>query len=127
MQKLKKSMGLAPIALAFVFLFNPNINLVDVLPDFIGYAILIACLSVLCDLNEDIAQARSRFLSALVIDVVKLFSVFFVFGSSQTDEQNTMLLLVSFCFAIIECVVVIPAYISLFKGFISLGYRFENN
>lgn len=127
MQKLKKYMGLAPIALAFVFLFNPNINLVDILPDFIGYAILYACLSQLCDLNEDIALARSRFLRAFSIDLVKFFSVFFVFGTSQTDEQNTMLLLMSFSFAVIECASLIPAYISLFKGFIALGYRFENN
>lgn len=127
MQKLKKFMGLSPIALAFVFLFNPNINLIDVLPDFIGYAILMACLSQLSDLNEDIAIARSRFLRALAVDVVKFFSIFFVFGASQTDEQNTMLLLVSFCFAVVESAVVIPAYISMFKGFISLGYKFENN
>lgn len=127
MQKVKKYMGLAPIALAFVFLFNPNINLIDVLPDFVGYAILLACLSRLSDINEDIEQARIKFLRALIVDVVKFFSVFFVFGTSQTDEQNTMLLLLAFSFAVVECIVVIPAYVNLFKGFITLGYKFENN
>ena len=126
MKKKNEKMGLSLLAVAFVFLFNPNFNIVDILPDFIGYTFLCLGLSKIADMNDDIAAAHKGFSRALVLDLVKIGALLLVFGTQNPEEQKTMLLLVSFVFAVAELVVLIPAYKSLFGGFIGLGYKFEN-
>lgn len=126
MNNKNNKMGFSLIAIAFFFLFNPNFNIVDILPDFIGYAFVCAALSKLVHVNDDIEAAQKGFSRAIVLDLIKIGSLFLVFGMGNPEEQNTMLLLVSFVFAALELVVLIPAYKSLFGGLIGLGYRFEN-
>ena len=126
MKEQKKIFRFSLLALAFVFLFNPNLNIVDILPDFIGYALLCIFLSKLSDMNEDIAVATKGFLRAFFVDVAKLASIFLVFGNQNPQEQNTLLLLLSFVFAVLELLILFPAYKALFNGFITLGYKFPN-
>jgi len=126
MKNKTEKMGFTLIAAAFIFLFNPNFNIVDVLPDFVGYAFLCVGLSRLANMNDDLAASQKSFSRALLVDVCKVGALLFVFGLSNPEEQNTMLLLVSFVFAVAELVVLIPAYKSLFGGLMGLGYRFEN-
>ncbi len=126
MKNKNEKMGLLIIAFAFIFLFNPNFNIVDILPDFIGYALLSVGLSKLADMNDDIAAAHKGFSRALVLDLIKIGALFLVFGTQNPEEQKTMLLLVSFVFAVAELIVLIPAYKSLFGGLMGLGYRFDN-
>ena len=111
---------------AFVFLFNPNLNIVDILPDFIGYAVLCVALSKLSSLNENIELAQKGFGRALGLDVAKLTGVVLVFSLQKPEEQKTLLLLVSFVFAIAELLILIPAYSNLFSGLINLGYKYNN-
>ena len=121
-----KNLGLSAIVLSFVFLFNPNLNIIDFLPDFIGYIILFAALSRLSDMSEDIAAARKRLGYMVAVDIAKIATIFVAFGAPSADERNTMLLLFSFTFAVIELILLIPAIKSLFGGLINLGYKFEN-
>ena len=114
------------ILAAFLFLFNPNVNIVDVLPDFVGYAILLAALSRLSSLNGEIALSHRGFLYAAIADLAKFVCIFLVFSSQNPVEQNTLLLLCSFAFAVIELVILIPAYSRLFGGLIGLGYKYSN-
>ncbi len=126
MAKLKKDLGLWGVIVSFFFLFNPNINIIDILPDFFGYAIIYFSLSKISELNDDISEARKGFLRMIVIDIVKFCSIFMVFGMSYSQEQNTMLLLFSLVFAVIEMIVLLPAYNNLFGGLLALGYRYPN-
>ena len=41
-----------------LFLFNPTVNLIDVLPDVIGYLLILKGLYKLADLNGKIKAAR---------------------------------------------------------------------
>lgn len=126
MKNKNKCLGLSSIVWAFVFLFNPNLNIVDILPDFIGYAIICAALSKIADMNEDIATASKGFVRALFADIVKFVCIFFVFATSNPEEKNTLLLLVAFVFEVVELLLLIPAFKALFSGLIQLGYKFEN-
>lgn len=126
MNKTKNGLGLGAIAFSFLFLFNPNVNIIDVFPDLIGYLILCVALTKLGDLNEGLYRAKELFARMIVIDAVKIVAVFWVFGLSFRDEQNTLLLLVSFALGVIELFTLIPAFIKLFEGLTALGYAHEN-
>ena len=126
MENQKKGLITVAFIWAFVFLFNPNLNIVDILPDFIGYAILYVALSKLSLLNETIELAQKGFFRALCLDVAKLVCVVFVFGMQNPEEQNTLLLLSSFVFAVGELLILIPAFGNLFSGLINLGYKYDN-
>lgn len=122
----KKSIGFGLLSFSLLFFANPNINIIDFLPDFIGYILLCFALSRLADMNESIGEAVSSFRKMILIDVGKWLALFWVFGLSVTTERNSSLLLWSFVFAVLEGIVLIPAYIKLFRGITELGYFYPN-
>ena len=126
MERQKRGLLSAAVIWSFVFLFNPNFNIVDVLPDFIGYAILCAALSKLSALNESVELAQKGFFRALCLDVAKLVCMLLILPTQNPNEQSTMILLGSFAFAVLELIILIPAYGNLFSGLINLGYKYDN-
>ena len=124
--KNKNNISFALACFAFVFLCNPNIAVIDLLPDFIGYIILSFALIKLADINEAVAEALKGFRRMIFIDAGKLLSLVWIFGISLTTEKNTSLLLWSFAFGVLELIMAIPAFIKLFKGLAELGYLHEN-
>lgn len=114
------------ILISFIFLFNANINVIDVFPDIIGYLILFFALVRLSDLNEDIADAYKFFRYMLIVEAAKILSILWVFGLSQRDEQNTGTLLIAFVFSVLDVIILFNAFNKLFSGLISLGYKHPN-
>ena len=114
------------IALSLVFLFNPNISTIDLLPDFIGYILLCISLTKLADLNETISEAQTGFKRMIIVDVCKLLSLMWTFGMSVTTERESSLLLWAFVFGLLEIVIGVPAFIKLFKGLGELGNFYPN-
>lgn len=108
-------------AVAFVFLFNPNIAIVDPLPDIIGYVIISLALTRLAFLNETLYDAKRAFERMVLVDAGKIFSIFWVFGMEAVSERNISLLLWSFIFGVFEIIFAIPAFLKLFEGFSTLG------
>ena len=123
----KKTMGMAVLFVAFLFFSNPNISIIDLLPDFIGYILLCIGLSKVADLSDSIASALSTFRKMILIDAGKWLALVWVFGISAPTEQNSSLLLWSFVFAVVEMLCLIPAYHKLFGGLNQLGYFYPNN
>lgn len=124
--KTKKNINLFAIGASFVFMLNPNVNIVDVLPDFIGYIILCLTLTPLGDMNEYISDALNGFKRMIFIDAGKVLAYMWVFGISVSSEYNSSLMLWSFVFGVLEIIFVVPAYANLFKGLTGLGYFHEN-
>ncbi len=124
--KEKKTVRFSLMAISMLFLFNPNISVIDILPDFIGYILLCIALTPLADMNESFADAQSAFKKIIVIDAGKLLALFWVFGISVVSERNSSLLLWSFAFGALEMVLVIPAFAKLFKGLSELGFIYDN-
>ncbi len=126
MEKVNKKMGLGMVIVSLFFLFNPNLNLVDMLPDFIGYALLCRGLTYMGDLCEACERALMLFRRMILVDLLKWAALFWIFGISFSDEQNTLLLLMSFVFGLVELIFLIPAYRALFDGILRLGYKYDN-
>ena len=115
-----------PLYIGLVFLFNPNITVIDPLPDFIGYILVCFALYRLCDLNGELTEAYESFKRMALIDAGKILAVLWIFGMSVPSERNTSVLLFTFLFSLFELIVLIPAYTKLFSGFVQLGYRFPS-
>ena len=96
---------------AFIFLFNPSISIIDPLPDLIGYIILSIALSKLAMISETLYDAKRAFERLVILDAGKLFAIVWVFGVDSVSERNTSLLLWSFVFGVLEIIFAIPAYI----------------
>lgn len=120
------NLGFTSIALASVFFFNANINIIDVIPDLIGYIIISLALVSLSFLNEDIDKAGRFFRYMIIVEACKFLSLLWVFGLGRPDERETGTLLLTFVFAIIEAGILFIAYSSLFEGIQSLGFAHKN-
>ena len=120
------NLGFMSIALASVFFFNANINIIDVIPDLIGYIIISLALVSLSFLNEDIDKAGRFFRYMIIVEVCKFLSLLWIFGLGRPDERETGTLLLTFVFAMIEAGILFVAYSSLFEGIQSLGFAHKN-
>ncbi len=114
------------LAFSFVFMINPNISIIDPLPDFIGYIMISACLSKLSMLGETLADAKRAFDKMILIDLCKILSIVWVFGVDKTASRASTIMLFAFTLGILEILFLIPAYIKLFKGISDLGDYYEN-
>ena len=127
MLKKKNNISFGIFALAFVFLFNPCVSILDPLPDLIGYIILSLALSKIAMISETLYDARRAFERLAIIDAGKIIAVFWVFGIDVGgSERNIALLLWSFVFGVLEVIFAIPAYLKLFEGFSTLGNFYTN-
>ncbi len=101
------------IFLALFFFFNPDVDLFDLLPDFIGCLILLRVLTPFVPLSSDAESGcRSlRYLSGISLAKTLLFLPALSLNSS---DPGLPLLLTS-SFAILELVFLIPALNALFK------------
>ncbi len=118
-KKLGKFLGMGLILLAPFFLFDQNIALVDVLPDAVAYIILTLSLRYFRDISSHFETAFKKFRVLVPVSIIKIASLFWIFGGiGANDEREMMFLLVSFCFSVVELIYGIPAWISLFEGFV---------
>lgn len=123
MGKVKKNLGMGKLFIAAIFLFNPNIVIIDFLPDFIGYIFLLLGISQLADLNYHFEESQSLFKRMFTVSLAQFFAIFIVFGVLPTREQSSALMLMSFAFGALELILLIPAFKAFFDGFIYLGSR----
>lgn len=109
---------------SLLFFWNPNIQVVDVLPDLIGYILLITGLYCLGDLNESIGEARIRLMKMLIVEVAKGATFVAIFGGLVTpQEESTFTLLATLVFGVIELLILVPAVRMLFAGMLQLATK----
>ncbi len=121
-----KRMNFKGLAVALIFLCNPNISIIDPLPDFIGYIIISLSLVKFADMNDTLSDALAVFKRLILIDAAKILAIFWTFGMTVTTEKSTSLLLWSFVFGVFEMIFVNQAFGRLFNGISSLGTVCEN-
>ena len=87
MGKVKKNLGIGMLITAACFLFNPNVVIIDILPDFIGYIFLILGIYQLSDINYYFEESLKLFKRMLVVSLIQFFSIFFGYGYSP-DKRD---------------------------------------
>lgn len=123
--KVKPYRGMGFLLFCFfpIFLFNPDVGIIDFIPDFIGYIFPLIALSKLRDLSEKFEDAYKRIGIAALVSVGKLVSVFLSFGFIGPGEggyQSSMMLF-SLVFFALELLFVIPAFRSFFSAIYFMG------
>ncbi|MBQ6892712.1 MAG: hypothetical protein IJN48_00760 [Clostridia bacterium] len=124
--KKKKVISFGLLLTAFLFFSNPNINIIDVLPDCIACLLIAFAISKLGDMCEDLAAAKHAFYTLFWITVSKgpaFILLLWIVGANM--NESTMWLLFSFCYAVAEAVFAIRAFNALFGGLAYLGSRNE--
>jgi len=120
-KKLKVGMLLSGV----IFFFNPCVNLVDILPDFIGCILMLAGLYALRDLCGYFEDARRDFLRLFWVSLSKIPAFVIMFSISQRNvNEKTTILLFTFVYAVIEGVLLIVAFGNLLDGFVYAGERY---
>lgn len=107
----KQSMGYKRLLAGFLFLLSPDFVIIDVLPDFIGYLLIISGLSRLADIDERAEDARVLSKRLLFLSIVKAVLTLFI-----GQLQKTNLLLVTFSLAVLDVILIIPFVKQLFHS-----------
>ncbi len=115
-----KRLGFGYFIAAAVFLANPCLNIVDILPDFFGYVFLLKGLTKWADLCPNVRDAVTGLSKLRWVMLLKLFAAFLV---PLVDE--TYVLLFTFSFAVLELIFVLPAAFRIFDGLEYFGTRFD--
>lgn len=113
-------MRLTLVIVGMFFLFNPTINVVDPLPDFIGYFFILVGLTRISTLVDKLAEARKLFTRLCLVTAIKIISAMFLFFA-----DDTLTLVLVFSFAIIELMCIFPAYDRFFDGLLYAGTRYN--
>jgi len=108
--------------LSAIFLFNPLISVIDLLPDFLGYYFLLKAFTPTSYIFDNASDLYDSVKRMMTIGVIKFFCTFLIF---VTD--TTMALVLSFSFAIVEVLYGFNMFIKLFDVTSYIRLRYDNN
>lgn len=112
------------ILLSMFLLFNPNFNVLDILPDFIAYFIIYRLLEKAADTAAYFEEARTAFLRLSYVTLTKVPALVLVtlIRSGNTNDTD-IFALVTTVYAVLELIFLIPAIKNLSDGLFHLGER----
>lgn len=113
-------MGIGYILVGFLFLINPVIHVLDLLPDCIGFFLIMKGLSQTALFVDHLSEARDKFGKLALIELVKVFSILL-----WPMVSDSGMLLLTFVFSILELLYFIPATKELKEGFDFAGLWYQ--
>ena len=116
------------VTLAAILLFNINIGIMDILPDFIAYFMLAKAFSYASARAPYFAEARTGFIHLGWIALLKIPAIVITTaartGNTLGYDWNAVMSLV---FAVVELIFTIPVVTNIFSGLFRLGERTPAN
>lgn len=95
----------ARIGAALLLLCNPNIHVIDILPDFIAYFLLFSVLSEASDLAPHFAQAREACKKMAILGLFKIPALFIIMvARSHNTTDSNLIPTFAIIFAIFEMI-----------------------
>ena len=109
------------IILSLVFLSNPNINLIDILPDCVAYILLALVIGDLAETIPYLAECKSAVVKLALITLIKIpaFSVMY----SNMKFGSDIVTLFTFSFTVVEFILICTAVKNLFLAMSYIGQR----
>ncbi len=115
------ALGFSLILTGLIFFFNPLINLLDLLPDFLGCIFIYFGLSKLSCVDEDFLFARKSILRLLPLSVIKFLCGFMV-NASLSDYALPF----AFIFGILDIIFMLSFFKSFYSGLDYTGRRLDS-
>ncbi|MBQ7332967.1 MAG: hypothetical protein IJW38_01290 [Clostridia bacterium] len=120
----KKAKRAPLIVLSLVFLLNPNIQVVDLLPDFVAYFIIARLLEKPSIQAPYFEEARSSAIKLAFISLAKIPAFLLaVFIRSKNTLDNDIFPMLSLIFATLEIIFSLGLIKNIFSAFFHLGER----
>lgn len=123
LQKINWRAGLWVTAL--IFLSNPNFHALDLLPDAIGYLLLITALRRVSALDESFAEVTRAFRRMAWLSVARGVSLIWALTLVSASEKPMLLLVISLALGVLELMTILPACSQLFKGLSYMATRLD--
>lgn len=105
------------VILSLVFLFNPNANLIDVMPDFVAYVLFILVIGSLSESVPYLAECKGALIKLALVTLIKI-PAFLVMYSNMVSGKDIVPLF-TLVFAVLELILL---YSAVENGFRALGY-----
>ncbi len=102
------------LILGFLFLWNPEVTIIDLLPDFIGFLLIAKALAPLAAASPSAEAATGKFRKLAAISGIKVVSVFPMMSLAATEPEITMIFTAGF--AILTAMYLFPAFSDLFAS-----------
>lgn len=120
-----RAIDILMFCIAPFFIFNPEMALMDFIPDFIGYALLLIPLSRLRDVSERFDDVRRQINIALLVNLGKYLALFLAFGVIGQKEGGSAssIMMFSLIFAALDVLFVGAAFRTLFDAFGKAGEK----
>lgn len=115
MRKIKNAYPL--VILSLIFLFNPNVNLIDVLPDFVAYLLLVLAIGALSNAVPYLAECKEATVKLLLVSVIKIPALAVMRANLISGKDIVPLF--TLVFAVLELILI---YSAVSNGFKALGY-----
>ena len=112
-------MKLGAIIAGLIFLFNPNVNLIDILPDAVGFGLILYGITPFSHIQSRVQDAAKALKFLTILELVKLASLYFYSFFSGTEIL--MILLITMVFAGFEIFFVWQAFLNFFAGLDDFG------
>lgn len=109
------------IIISLIFLFNPSVNILDVLPDAVAYALLIYAICAVDKTVPYFSECKDALVKLLIITLIKIPA--FVVMRSNMAYGSDIVPLFTLSFAAIEIILIRIALKNLFSGLSYLGER----
>ncbi len=114
------------LILCLILLINPNINTLDILPDFIAWFLLARLFTEAADSASYFEEARVAFMRLGYISAAKIPAFFLMLMIRGIDNGDTdIFALTSLTFGVLELIFLIPAVKNIFEALFHLGQRTE--
>lgn len=117
-------MGFSLIMIGLLFMIGPDISIFDLLPDFIGYILILKGISRIAKINSDFLEASKYFKWCLCVSLVKL--PFYIMSMAMAKSDEFMMLLCLFVGGLFDAYFAYNAFSSFFNGLSSSTPRNED-
>ncbi len=117
-------MKLGFLIAGLIFLFNPHVAIIDVLPDAIGYGLILYGILPVSRVDPYFSDSARRFRYLAVTGLVKLAAIYLY--SLVSSDEMLFILIASMLFGTLEIFFGIGAWKDLFEGVENHALREEN-
>ncbi len=122
----EKKLRLHLFLIGAVFFVNPFVNIVDVLPDFIGCIFFILGIYMLRDLSSYFESARRGIVRYFIVNLSRIPMFLLMFAIYYNNSaQRTVILLFTFTYAVVETIILAFTVSDFFNGMVYIGERYS--